>query len=87
MLDPLPVALDGLPPSTSGAEGFASEPASVLLLLPFEVVLCAALSELVLVWRAARRFPSAIAAWPSDWPKPSFGMRTHSKLMVYTQVV
>jgi len=71
----------------AGAETFASEVASVLLLLPFKVVLCPDLSELGLVWRAARRFPSAAAASPSDWPKLPLGARTHSKLMVYAQVV
>lgn len=44
---PLPVAGDEDPATAgSGAEGFASEVPPVLLLLPFEVVLCADLSEL-----------------------------------------
>jgi hypothetical protein len=70
----------------SGAEGFASKVPSVLLLLPFEVVLCAGLSELALAPRAARRRPSATAASPSDPPKERAGARTHSKVMMYAQV-
>ena len=64
--EPLPEPEDAVVPSTTGAEGPASEAASAVLLLPFEVVFGAALSELVFAWRAARRLPSAAAAWPSD---------------------
>jgi hypothetical protein len=85
---PLPVPVDEVPAlADSGAEGFASEVPSVLLLLAFEVVLCADLSELAVAPRAVLRRPSAAAASPSDSPKERAGARTHSKVMVYAQVV
>ena len=87
---PLPVPVpvdDDWPIADVGAEGFASEVPSVLLLRAFEVVLCAELSELAVAPRAVLRRPSAAAASPSDWPKERAGARTHSKVMVYAQVL
>ena len=89
-LTPAPVpdpVEDALAVTDAGSCVLASEAPSATLLLPFEVVPCADFSELVLDWRAARRRPSAAAASPSDWPKLPLGARTHSKLMVYAQVV
>jgi hypothetical protein len=85
---PSPVPVDEDPAiADSGAEGFASEVPSLLLVLALEVVVCADLSELAVAPRAALRRPSAAAASPSDWPKERAGARTHSKVMVYGQVV